>query len=84
MPSELYVDNWEVKKICEEKTGVDNLKYVCSGDILLERAYTDTYIGDIISKDRKNTKNIKGIVEQILNTLEGICFGPYEIEVHCS
>ena len=85
---ELYVDNWEVKKICEEKTGVDNLKDVCSGDILVERADTDTYLGDIISKDGKNTKNIMarkakghGIVKQILDMLEGICFGPYEIEV---
>ena len=64
------------------------MKDVCSGDILVERADTDTYLGDIISKDGKNTKNIMarkakghGIVKQILNMLEGICFGPYEIEV---
>ena len=85
---ELYVDNWEVKKISEEGKGVKNLKDVCEGDIMVERADADTYLGDIISKDGSNKKNIMarkakghGIVKQIQDMLEAICFGPYEIEV---
>ena len=38
---ELYVDNWEVKKISEEGKGVKNLKDVCEGDIMVERADAD-------------------------------------------
>ena len=80
---ELYVDNWEVKKISEEGKGVKNLKDVCEGDIMVERADADIYLGDIISKDGSNKKNIMarkakghGIVKQIQDMLEAICLVP--------
>ena len=85
---DLFIDNWEIKKVCESKSGVNNLKDECSGEVMVARADHDTYLGDIISKDGKNIKNIMarkakghGIVKQILNMLADICFGHYEIEV---
>ena len=48
----------------------------------------ETYLGDIISSDGKNQKNIKqrvskglGIMTEILNLLDLISFGPYLIEI---
>ena len=50
----------------------------------------DKYLGDIISKDGRNIKNIqvrvnkgKGIIRKILNILKGIPFGKlfYEISI---
>ena len=84
----LHIDNWEIKKICETKTGVNNLEDVNSGEVMVETADKDTYLGDIISKDGKNIKNIMarkakghGIINQISAMLEDICYGPYQIEV---
>ena len=44
----------------------------------------DTYLGDILSSDGKNTKNVKniiskgvGIINQIFNLLENLSFGPH-------
>ena len=52
----LFIDNWEVKKVDEMKTGVENLNDVNSGEVLVERAEKDTYLGDILSVDGKNIK----------------------------
>ena len=48
----------------------------------------DTYLGDILSNDGRNTKNIKnriskgvGCVNQIFNILENIVFGPHYFEI---
>ena len=48
----------------------------------------DTYLGDILSCDGKNSKNISeriskglGIISQIFNLLDNISFGPYLFEI---
>ena len=48
----------------------------------------ETYLGDVLSSDGKNSKNIKsriskgiGIINQIIGLLENICFGPYLFEI---
>ena len=48
----------------------------------------ETYLGDILSSDGKNTINIKsriskgiGIISQILNLLELVSFGPHHFEI---
>ena len=54
----------------------------------MESVTHDTYLGDIISSDGKNTKNVKkriskgiGISTQIINLLNSICLGEYYIEI---
>ena len=55
---------------------------------ILEESETEKYLGDLISKDGKNEKNIKarkdkgqGIVDQIMSILESTVFGPFQFEV---
>ena len=88
---DLFIDNWEVTKISETNTGVSNLTDTNSGEIRVEVAEKDTYLGDIITNDGKHTKNIlarkskgMGVVDQISTILEEICFGPYQLEVALS
>jgi hypothetical protein len=48
----------------------------------------ETYLGDILSCDGKNAKNIRsriskgiGIISQIMNILDGVSFGPHHFEI---
>ena len=54
---------------------------------IMQEVTEDTYLGDILSCDGKNTKNISeriskglGIISQIFNLLDRISFGPFLIE----
>jgi 3-deoxy-D-manno-octulosonate 8-phosphate phosphatase KdsC-like HAD superfamily phosphatase len=54
----------------------------------MESVAHDTYLGDIISSDGRNSKNIKkriskgiGISTQIVNLLSSICLGEYYMEI---
>ena len=80
----LKIDNWELKKVDESETGLGNLEDVLVGSHNLERVDKDKYLGDIISVDGRNTKNISarkgkaiGITNNITSILQEMCFGPY-------
>ena len=85
---QLYVESWsEVLNKNEEKGTIEiNDKY--TGEELMEEIEEAKYLGDVISNDGKNIKNIKsrvnkgkGIVQKIINILEGIPFGKLFFEV---
>ena len=78
---DLHIDNWELKKMNGE------WKDTYTGKVLMERRDAEEYLGDVISKNGKNSQNILarkakglGIVKQILDILDGTCLGQYEIE----
>ena len=55
---------------------------------VMEGVEQDTYLGDVISSDGKNRKNVEkriskgiGIITQILNLLEILSFGKHYIEI---
>ena len=82
----LYVDSW-IENI-ENNNGKMELTDVCVGEEIMEEKEEEKYLGDVISKDGRNIKNIqarvnkgKGIVKKILNILEGIPFGKLYFEV---
>ena len=84
----LKVDNWELQKVSESETGLGNLQDVLVENHELEKKVTEKYLGDIISVDGKNSKNITsrkgkavGIIRQISSILQDICFGPFYFEV---
>ena len=54
----------------------------------MEEVSHEKYLGDIISSDGRNTKNIAartnrgtGVVNQIMSMLEDICFGKFYFQV---
>ena len=70
---DLFIDNWEVVKVDETKTGVSNLKDVYSGEIRIENTEEGKYLGGTITSDGKNTRNILarrakglGIIDRLL------------------
>ena len=67
---------------------MENLEDVLSELYKIEVATEDKYLGDIISVDGKNTKNIQaraakahGILKQLKTILEEMAFGRYLFEV---
>ena len=81
----LYVDNWEEKEIeIGHKTQVED---ILDGEEVMEETENEKYLGDVISKDGRNLKNIQarvnkgvGIVKKILTMLDGIPFGKFYFE----
>ena len=85
---ELYIDSWGLKKSDESKTGLDNLEDVHLGYYKIKDVNEDKYLGDIISVDGSNMKNVierknksNGIIKQIGTILEEICYGKFHFEV---
>ena len=74
------------KSKCKNYTSVNNVLKVHGTAV--KEIKDDKYLGDILSCDGKNTKNIKdriskgvGIIANIFNLLEVISFGQYHFEI---
>ena len=86
---ELHLDEWTVDAVDHTDAGGSLVLEDVQGDEhLVELVTEERYLGDIISKDGRNTKNIKarvakgnGTINQIMSILEDICFGKYFFEV---
>ena len=84
----LTVDNWEEIEVTNEETGKVEMEDHFIGEETMEEKNEEKYLGDIISNDGRNIKNIKarvskgkGINSKILTMLEGIPFGNFYFEV---
>ena len=73
------MDEWKEVEIINEETGEDEIQDVLEGEKEMESKNEEKYLGDVISSDGKNIKNIKaritkgkGIVSRILSIMEGI------------
>ena len=83
---QLYVDKWdEVHDISKDDTKTQD---VLLGKVLMEESNEEKYLGDLISKDGKNIKNIKSrvnkgkmVIKRIMDVLEAIPFGKLYFEV---
>ena len=85
---DLYIDEWKLEKRNETETGIDNLMDVLADDCKIEMAEAEKYLGDVISVDGRNTKNIEakvdkaqGIIKQLKGMMEEMCFGQFIFEV---
>ena len=85
---DLYVDTWKLGNEDEIVTAFDKLVDQETGESLLNKTESEKYLGDIVSCDGKNTKNILarrakgvGIVDQVNKILEGTVYGPFIFEV---
>ena len=79
----LYVDHWKEVKNIETDETVDK----CEDLSEIDASREEKYLGDIITNDGKNTKNIEsrmakgqGNIDQVMSILEEICFGQYQFE----
>ena len=80
--TDLSVDKWEEISIGGE------IVDTCEEKEMIKSVTEEKYLGDVVSRDGRNIKNIKarvakgkGIVSRILNVLEGIPLGPYYFEI---
>ena len=85
---ELYIDEWKLEKKDELQTEIDNLEDVLGNPHKIDNVLDDKYLGDVLSVDGKNTKNIvakvakaTGISKQVKNILDDMWVGPYYYEV---
>ena len=72
----------------ENKTRFKNLIDAKMDDHKLENVEKEKYLGDIITTDGNNMKNVEarrsksvGIIKQINRMLNEVCYGPYHFEV---
>ena len=84
----LKVDKWEEFEIRNEETGIDEIEDVCKEKEIMEEKTEEKYLGDVISTDGRNIKNVKarvakgkGIVNRIVTILDGIPFGKFYFEI---
>ena len=85
---DLKLDYWDVTNTEEIETGQNKVDDEYAGEHTLETIENEKYLGDLISHDGKNTKNIQarrekgtGIVDKILTRLESTVYGLYLFEV---
>ena len=85
---DLHVDGWKMDSVVDIKTGgVENIEEF-SGRHEMKNVEQENYLGDIVSSDGKNHKNMlnrrnrgTGIVTQIMTKLEEVCLGKYFFQV---
>ena len=87
---DLFIDGWELRPVDSLDSGTSEtiMEDNCFGACGVENSVSEKYLGDIIQVDGKNKGTIdarkgKGIgtVNQTINILEDICFGPFTFEV---
>ena len=85
---DVFVDGLKVEEVTEVETNNTEMKDEFSGKIMMEEVPEEKYLGDILSCDGRNIKNIQsriskgtGIITQIMCILEEVFFGKYFFEV---
>ena len=84
----LKIDNWQEIEVVDKETGLEEIEDFLNDEVEMEEKSDEKYLGDLISVDGRNIKNIKsrvskaqGIITRISSIVEGILFGPYYFEV---
>ena len=85
---DLYVDSWNLEVVTDPETGKYFQKESFDGPVKMATKTEQKYLGDIISIDGKQTKNVQarknkalGTITQIIQILETVFFGKYHFEV---
>ena len=84
---QLLIDKWEENWVEDPESGKFRLEDCCNGEDVMEEKEDERYLGDVVSTDGRNIKNIKarvnkgtGITRKILTLLDGIPFGKFHFE----
>ena len=85
---DLQLGGWEMKTVIEVATGKSSHEDIYNGIHKMEAVSSEKYLGDILSSDGKNLKNISarkdkgiGIVTKVMEKLNEVCFGKYFFKV---
>ena len=85
---DLYINTWKLEKKDQFETGMENLVDVETEDHKIELTEDEKYLGDIITVNGKNGKNIEarvtkaqGIIKQLKCIFEEMSFGNFLFEV---
>ena len=85
---ELCVDGWVMKDVTNVETNIEERQDIFEGDMEISHMGAEKYLGQIISSDGKNTKNIEkarnkgiGIQNKIVQMLETMPGGQFHFEI---
>ena len=85
---DLYVGEWKTEVVEDPEKGGYGMREYFSGNIKMETKKQQKYLGDLLSSDGTQTKNIQerrnkgyGVINQIIQILESTYFGKYFFEV---
>ena len=85
---DLSVDKWTEAEVRNEETGDMIMTDVFEGEQKMEEKMEERYLGDIISTDGRNVKNINarivkgtGIANKMITLLDAIPFGKHYVEI---
>ena len=81
---DLFLDTWKIEESDEFNSGREVLNDVIDEEYKIEHSEEERYLGDLITSDGKNSKNMAarkakgiGIVDKIFSILNDVFFGPY-------
>ena len=84
---DLYDDRWKVETVEDTSTGKLNQEERFVGPEMMGVTQEQVYLGDVISVDGKQTKNVKarkkkglGTINQIMDILQSVFFGKYQVK----
>ena len=84
----ISVDTWKELKVFNEEIGVDVMEDNYTREEYMEEKNEEKYLGDILSNDGRNIKNIKariekgkGIASKIISMLDAFPFGNQHFEI---
>ena len=85
---DLFVDSWRLDVVKNSETGQFEQKESFGGQEKMKVKHEQVYLGDVISDDGKQVKNVQarkgkslGIITQIMEILKSVYFGKYYFEV---
>ena len=86
--ADLHVDSWKLNVVTDEDTGHTYQSEVFAGQERMLQKTEQVYLGDVVSVDGRQDKNIinrknksVGIINQIMDILNSTYFGKYHFEV---
>ena len=85
---DLILLTWEMKVVEDYDTKENSVQDEYCGEHLMEESDSEKYLGDVISSNGRNERNVAerkskgtGIINQIMEKLGSIVYGPYYFEV---
>ena len=85
---DLHIDSWKIENKTEIETKNIELIDVFEGEVEMEESEEEKYLGDYITSDGSNKKNVAarkgkgfGIIDKIMSMLEEIAFGPNYFDI---